>query len=302
MDASICPEDSPPDATPTHAPIAPVADVMDAPPRDPSPPPPSAPEVPAYPAPLPDPLPSSSTQDKKYKQDTDVKEEEEEMVMKEESADADNASAPSDTTPAPPSTSNGVTEESESLSVILPHSHIEAPVESPIAQPEELCLPNGLPLPAPEDPEAPTANVAERDDSPIAEPDVGQEVETPPLMAISKTTVILAVEGIPATVEQSAAAPVVQEAPSAPVTHTQTNEPVVQEAVSPLTQEVTEDGPTAQPIAKEEIPSPPETVSMVDDATEKAPTPPPLSAEETEDTTPALTVTPALVESTMQGQ
>ncbi|XP_076000528.1 eukaryotic translation initiation factor 4 gamma 1-like isoform X2 [Genypterus blacodes] len=322
VDANICPEDSPPDTTPTHAPSAPVADVMDAPPREASPPPPSAPEVPAYPAPLPDPRPSSSTQDKTDKQDTDIKEEE---VMKvEESAEAEDASAPSDTPPAPPSTSNGVTEESESLPVILPPSPVEAPVESPIAQPEELCLPNGLPLPAPEDPEAPAANVAERDDSPIAEPDVVQEGDTPTSTAISQTTTTPAVQDVPATVEQPAAAPVVrpaaapvvqpaaapvvqpaaapvvQEVPTAPVTHTEPEEPVVQEAVSPLALEVTEDGPTAQPVAKEEMPSPPETVSVADDTTEKAPTPPLISAEETEDTPPAHTVTPALVESTMQ--
>ncbi|KAK1900407.1 hypothetical protein KUDE01_001194, partial [Dissostichus eleginoides] len=62
-----------------------------------------------------------------------------------------------------------------------------APLESPIAQPEELRLPNGLPLPAPRDPEVPETITArtttERDDSPIAEPDISEVVETPATQA-----------------------------------------------------------------------------------------------------------------------
>uniref|UniRef100_A0A672ZTJ3 Eukaryotic translation initiation factor 4 gamma 1 n=1 Tax=Sphaeramia orbicularis TaxID=375764 RepID=A0A672ZTJ3_9TELE len=168
-------EDTPLDTNSTFAPSPPVADVMDAPPppREPTPPLKSAPEVPAYPAPLPDPIPASA-QDKTDEKDTQAEEEE---AVKEEENRTEEAPAALDTSLTPDSTSNGVAEvEAERLSVVMPPCHLEAPLESPIAQPEELRLPNGLPLPAPQDPEAPSISTAERDDSPIAEPDVSQRI------------------------------------------------------------------------------------------------------------------------------
>uniref|UniRef100_A0A3B4YXH4 Eukaryotic translation initiation factor 4 gamma 1 n=1 Tax=Seriola lalandi dorsalis TaxID=1841481 RepID=A0A3B4YXH4_SERLL len=171
-------EDAPLNTTSTLAPSAPVADVMDAPPppRERTPSPQSAPEVPAYPAPLPDPAPTLTAQDKTDKK---AAEEQEEEVEKEVETKAEEAAASLDTPLAPPSTTNGVAAaEPEQLSVMTPPSHLEAPPESPIAQPEELRLPNGLPLPAPQDPEAPAVGTSEHDDSPIAEPDVSQQPVT----------------------------------------------------------------------------------------------------------------------------
>ncbi|KAJ4919575.1 hypothetical protein JOQ06_012525, partial [Pogonophryne albipinna] len=158
---------------PTPAPTAPViADVMDAPrpTRDPTPSPKSAPEVPAYPAPLPAAIRSAA----KIKKDVVVVKQ-----QKEEVEDVPRCSL---------STTNGVAEvEPEKPSVVVPPAHLEAPLESPIAQPEELRLPNGLPLPAPRDPEVPETITArtttERDDSPIAEPDISDVVETPVIQA-----------------------------------------------------------------------------------------------------------------------
>ncbi|XP_028319881.1 eukaryotic translation initiation factor 4 gamma 1 isoform X3 [Gouania willdenowi] len=148
--------------TPNLAHSAPLADVMDAPPspRKATSPPQLAPEIPAYPAPLPDPI---STK----KKGLDTKERG--IVAEEAAATLETPLSPSFTT------TNGVAQV-EKLTVSLPAHQLEPPpLESPIAQPEELRLPNGLPLPAPQDPEAPAVSTAERDDSPIAEPEVDQE-------------------------------------------------------------------------------------------------------------------------------
>uniref|UniRef100_A0A7N9B197 Eukaryotic translation initiation factor 4 gamma 1-like n=1 Tax=Mastacembelus armatus TaxID=205130 RepID=A0A7N9B197_9TELE len=168
-------EDTPLNTISSLASSAPVADMMDAPspPREPTPTPQTAPEVPAYPAPLPDPVPTSFSQDKTDMKATEATEE----LEKDVETKAEDTTPSLDTPIALPSTANGVAEgKLEGLSVILPSSHPEAPLESPIAQPEELCLPNGLPLPAPQDPEAHAISTAECDDSPIAEPDVSQSV------------------------------------------------------------------------------------------------------------------------------
>uniref|UniRef100_A0A8C5H221 Eukaryotic translation initiation factor 4 gamma 1-like n=1 Tax=Gouania willdenowi TaxID=441366 RepID=A0A8C5H221_GOUWI len=152
--------------TPNLAHSAPLADVMDAPPspRKATSPPQLAPEIPAYPAPLPDPI---STK----KKGLDTKERG--IVAEEAAATLETPLSPSFTT------TNGVAQV-EKLTVSLPAHQLEPPpLESPIAQPEELRLPNGLPLPAPQDPEAPAVSTAERDDSPIAEPEVDQESELP---------------------------------------------------------------------------------------------------------------------------
>ncbi|XP_049432824.1 eukaryotic translation initiation factor 4 gamma 1-like isoform X3 [Epinephelus fuscoguttatus] len=303
-------EDIPLNTSPTPAPSAPVADVMDAPPppREPTPSLPSAPEVPAYPAPLPDPVPTSAAQDKTDKKFTEAKEEEE---VKEEEAEAEEAAASLDTPLAPPSTTNGVAEvEPERLSVHLPPSHLEAPLESPIAQPEELCLPNGLPLPAPQDPEVPVACATERDDSPIAEPEISEQQVIQTCTAIAQAAPTPVVQATPAPVDQPAPAPApapapspaptVQEIPADPVVQAAPAQPEVQDPVPPVALDVKEDTPVPQSTAKEEKPSPVETVSIPDSAPETVPTPPPPTAEEREDTPPPQTVTPALVETTMQ--
>ncbi|KAL7400526.1 hypothetical protein ABVT39_013470 [Epinephelus coioides] len=310
-------EDVPLNTSPTPASSAPVADVMDAPPpaREPTPPLTSAPEVPAYPAPLPDPVPTSAAQDKTDKKFTDAKEEEEEV--KEEEAEAEEAAASLDMPLAPPSTTNGVAEvEPERLSVHLPPSHLEAPLESPIAQPEELCLPNGLPLPAPQDPEVPVACATERDDSPIAEPEISEQQVIQTCTAIAQAAPTPVVQATPAPVDQPAPAPApaptpapapapaptpaVQEIPADPVVQAAPAQPEVQDPVPPVALDVKEDTPVPQSTAKEEKPSPVETVSIPDSAPETVPTPPPPTAEEREDTPPPQTVTPALVETTMQ--
>ncbi|XP_042269550.1 eukaryotic translation initiation factor 4 gamma 1-like isoform X5 [Thunnus thynnus] len=287
-------EDTPPNTISTLAPSAAVADVMDSPspPRESTPPPQSAPEVPAYPAPLPDPVPTSAAQDKTDKKATEAKEEE----VKEEESKAEEAAASLDTPLAPSSTSNGVAEgEPERLSVMLPPGHLEAPLESPIAQPEELRLPNGLPLPAPQDPEAPAVSTTERDDSPIAEPDVTQTST-----AITQAAPTPDIQATPAPVDQSASAPVVQEVPAEPVVQAAPPQPEVQETVPPVDLDVKEDTPVPQSDAKEETPSPAEAVSIAESAPETVPTPPAPVAEEREDTPPPQTVAPALVETTMQ--
>uniref|UniRef100_A0A3Q1ALL0 Eukaryotic translation initiation factor 4 gamma 1 n=1 Tax=Amphiprion ocellaris TaxID=80972 RepID=A0A3Q1ALL0_AMPOC len=279
-----------------------TADVMDAPPppREPTPPLQSAPEVPAYPAPLPDPVPNSAAQNKTDKKATEAKEE----VVKEVETKAEEAAASLDTPPAPPSTTNGVAEvEPEKLSVTLPPTHLEAPLESPIAQPEELRLPNGLPLPAPQDPEAPAVSTAERDDSPIAEPDISQQAVMQTCTAVPQAAPTAAVQTTPSPIDQSAPAPAVQEGPAEPVVQAAPAQPEVQETVPTVDLHIKEDAPILESNAKEETTSPAETVSIVDGTPETVPTPPPPTVEEREDTPPPpQTVAPALVETTMQGQ
>ncbi|XP_056229786.1 eukaryotic translation initiation factor 4 gamma 1-like isoform X2 [Seriola aureovittata] len=298
-------EDAPLNTTSTLAPSAPVADVMDAPPppRERTPSPQSAPEVPAYPAPLPDPAPTLTAQDKTDKK---AAEEQEEEVEKEVETKAEEAAASLDTPLAPPSTTNGVAAaEPEQLSVMTPPSHLEAPPESPIAQPEELRLPNGLPLPAPQDPEAPAVGTSEHDDSPIAEPDVSQQPVTQTSTDISQAAPAPVVQAKPAPVDQAAPAaapapaPAVQEVPAEPVVQAAAAaQAEVEDAAPQVALDVKEDTPVPQSTAKEETPSPAETVSIADSAPETVPTPPPPTAEEREDVPPPQTVTP--VETTMQ--
>uniref|UniRef100_A0A8D0DGP5 Eukaryotic translation initiation factor 4 gamma 1 n=1 Tax=Sander lucioperca TaxID=283035 RepID=A0A8D0DGP5_SANLU len=288
-------DDIPLKTIPTPAPSAPVADVMDAPPppRKSTPPPQSAPEVPAYPAPLPDPVPTSAAQDKTDKKITEAKEKE---VLKEKEAKAEEAAAP-------PST-NGVAEvEPESPTVMLPPSHLET-LESPIAQPEELRLPNGLPLPAPQDPEVPATSPTECDDSPIAEPDISEQSVIQTSAAITQAAPTPVFQAPPAPVDQPAPAPAVQEILAEPAIQAAPTQPEVQETVPPVALDIKEDIPVPQSTAKEEKPSPAEPVSIVDNdrTPETVPTPPPPTAEEREDTPPPQTVTPALVETTMQEQ
>ncbi|XP_072311340.1 eukaryotic translation initiation factor 4 gamma 1-like isoform X5 [Eucyclogobius newberryi] len=266
------------------SPPAPVSDIMDAPPpapRDPSPPPQSAPEIPAYPAPLPDPIPSAPAQDE---QKASESEEEEEENVEEELE----VSVPS---------SNGVVE-TEKPVVTMPQNHIGAPLESPIAQPEELRLPNGLPLP---DPEARSASTAERDDSPIAEPDVAQVSDNAP-----PTTVDI----VQAPVVQSGPVPAEEKEPE-PIP-----EPVVEAEVLQVKVEIQETLPELTPEPAEEKADAPEVQAAVKEEKEdekekeeetKAPAesvpetvPPPSTAEERADTPPPPTASPVPAETTMQ--
>lgn len=289
--------DTPLNTISTLPPSDPVADVMDAPPplREPTPTPKQAPEVPAYPAPLPDPVPTSTAHEKTY---------EKEEVEKEEETNVEETAASSDTIVAPPSTSNGVAEvELERVSVTLPSTHLDAPLESPIAQPEELRLPNGLPLPAPQDPEAPAICTAERDDSPIAEPDVSEQPIIQTSTEITQAAPAPIVQATPAPVDESAPVPTVQEIATEPVVHAASTVPEVQDTVAPVALDVKEETPVPQSTAKEDMPSPAEVVSIAESTPEIVATPPPATAEEREDTPPPpQTVAPAPVESTMQGQ
>uniref|UniRef100_A0A3P9IPM7 Eukaryotic translation initiation factor 4 gamma 1 n=1 Tax=Oryzias latipes TaxID=8090 RepID=A0A3P9IPM7_ORYLA len=190
----------------TFGPILPLSDTMAAlpPQREPTPTPLPAPEVPAYPAPLPDPVPAPSIE--KQIDETDVERQEEDL----KETEAEETQSSLDVHSAPPCGTNGVEEvEPEPLSVVLPAFSLEDSVESPIVQPEELCLPNGLPLPAPQDPEALAVNTAERDDSPIAEPEVSQ---TPPMQtSVTEAPPALTVQHIPVTTDLSASLSIAEE-------------------------------------------------------------------------------------------
>uniref|UniRef100_A0A7N5ZTZ7 Eukaryotic translation initiation factor 4 gamma 1 n=1 Tax=Anabas testudineus TaxID=64144 RepID=A0A7N5ZTZ7_ANATE len=256
---------------------------------EPSPSPKQAPEVPAYPAPLPDPVPTSTTHDKTHEKDT----EETEEMEKEVETEAEETAASSDTLCfAPPTTSNGVAEvELEKLTVTLPSGHLDAPLESPIAQPEELRLPNGL--------------TAERDDSPIAEPDVSEQPIIQASTEITHAAPTPVVNATPAPVEQPAPTPDVQEIATEPVVQAASAEPEVQDTVPPVALDVEEETPVPQPTAKEDTPSPAEAISIAESAPEIVATPPPPTTEEREDSPPPpppQTVAPAPVpvETTMQ--
>ncbi|XP_056906384.1 eukaryotic translation initiation factor 4 gamma 1-like isoform X4 [Takifugu flavidus] len=264
----------------------------------------SAPEVPAYPAPLPDPVRTCTAKSEKAATLEEEEEEEEEVEVEVEEevevVKAGEADPSSDPLAAPPSTSNGVAEvETDRPAAVFPPSRVETTLESPIAQPEELCLPNGLPLPAPQDPEVPAVDPGERDDSPIAEPDITQDS----LAQTASATAEMAETPVVQAAEQPAAAPqeisVEQVAQAVPV-ESEVQETVPADAAPTETADVEESPPTPQPTAEEEKPSSAETVSITDSTSEPVPASPPPTAEEREDIPPPLTATPALVETTMQ--
>ncbi|XP_029026508.1 eukaryotic translation initiation factor 4 gamma 1-like [Betta splendens] len=292
--------EDPPHNTVSNLPTSsPVADVMDAPPppREPSPSPKQAPEVPAYPAPLPDPVPTSTALDEAH---TSEAEEDQEMEVEVEMK-AEEAATILDVHADSSSASNGMTVVTlEKLSLLLPSSHLDAPLESPIAQPEELRLPNGLPLPDPQDPEAPATSTAERDDSPIAEPDVSEEPVTQTFTEVTQAVPAPVVQATPAPVDHPAPPPSVQEIATKPVIQAASAEPEVQDIVPPDALDVKEDAPVPKSTAKEDTPSP--AVSIDESTTEAVAAPPPPTAEEREDTPPppSQTVAPAPVETTMQ--
>lgn len=278
----------------THIASAPVAEEMDA-----APPSTeglqSAPEVPAYPAPLPDLVRTCTVQSKTSEEEAaDAPQE----VVEEVEAKAEEAAPSSETLVAPPSTSNGVLElETDRAAAMLPPSHPETTLESPIAQPEELRLPNGLPLPAPQDPEVPAVSTTEHDDSPIAEPDIIQDslAQAPSTNPDTVQTPVVQAVDQPAPVPQETSVdPVIQAVPA----ESEVQDAVPADAVPPEAADVEDNAPVPQPTAKEEKPSSAET----DSTSEPVPASPPPTAEEREDIPPPQTVTPAPVETTMQGQ
>uniref|UniRef100_A0A3Q3G4S0 Eukaryotic translation initiation factor 4 gamma 1 n=1 Tax=Kryptolebias marmoratus TaxID=37003 RepID=A0A3Q3G4S0_KRYMA len=218
----------------TPAPSASVTDVIDAPlpSRESSPTPQSGPEVPAYPAPLPNPFPSSSAQNK---MDLIIKEAEEEVVTGEESTleDADASLAKSS---AQPSSTNGVAEvELEKPSVTLPPCHLEDPLESPIAQPEELRLSNGLPLP------------------PVLLTFVTEAAKQ-----------IVTASTVPA--DQSAPTNIDEEVPVKAAVQPEPAQPEAQDMAPETVLNVEENAPLLQPNTREETSSPAEPVSTADTA------------------------------------
>ncbi|XP_013881883.1 eukaryotic translation initiation factor 4 gamma 1 [Austrofundulus limnaeus] len=268
---------------------APVADVMDAPlaPRESAPIPQSGPEVPAYPAPLPDSVTTCSAQNIV---DMMVQEANEEELTEEETT-VEEADASLDTSSVQPSGTNGVAEvELVGPSVTLPPCHLEDPLESPIAQPEELRLPNGLPLPAPGDPEAPAVNTSEHDDSPIAEPDVSTQPDT-------LTSVTEAASTVPT--DQSAPAHAVEEVHVEEAVQAEA-QPEAQDTVHKAVLDDQENAPEPQSNTREETSSPAEPVSTSDKVPETTPASPPPAAEEKVDTPSTQTITPTLVETIMQ--
>lgn len=228
-----------------------------------------------------------------------VKEGDEEEFTEEE-ATVEEADASLDTSSVQSSSSNGVAEvELGGPSVTLPPCHLEDPLESPIAQPEELRLPNGLPLPAARDPEASAINTSERDDSPIAEPDVSQQ----PDMLTSVTEVpTLKVTASAVPTDQSAPADIVEEVHVKEAVQAEPAQPGAQDTVHSTVLDDKENAPELQPNTREETSSPAEPVPTADNVPETMPASPPPAAEEKEDTPSTQTVTPTLVETIMQGQ
>lgn len=217
-------------------------------------------------------------------------------VVEEVEVKAEEADPSSDTLVAPPSTSNGMAEvETDRPAAMSPPSHLETTLESPIAQPEELRLPNGLPR----DPEVPAVGTGECDDSPIAEPDIIQDSVAPSAATeTAQTPLVQAVEQPDPAPQETSVEPVVQATPA----ESEVQETVPADAVPAETADVEEIAPVPQPTAKEEKPSSAETVSISDSTPEPVATSPPLTAEEREDIPPPLTATPTLVETTMHGQ
>ncbi|XP_061536944.1 eukaryotic translation initiation factor 4 gamma 1-like isoform X3 [Phycodurus eques] len=184
------------------APIVPITNIMytTKPPRELPPEPQCAPEVPAYPAPLPDPMPSSALQENP--ESTATNRDAVDVVIREEEVQSKDASFMENSLTLSSSTNGVVEVVSESPSLMFPSSRQESVLESPIAQPEELCLSNGLPLPSPQDPEALVTSAEECEDSPIAEPDICRQ----PLLKSSKAVT----QAVPPSVIESTTVPVAE--------------------------------------------------------------------------------------------
>uniref|UniRef100_A0A8B9KDM9 Eukaryotic translation initiation factor 4 gamma 1 n=1 Tax=Astyanax mexicanus TaxID=7994 RepID=A0A8B9KDM9_ASTMX len=183
--------------------------------------------------------------------------------------------------PIPP----GERAEPGKVHLAVPTSQVEPAVESPIAQPEELQLYNGVSVPEAQQ-RAPLERAAERDVSPLAEPDVTKEAPlvsdksssrtikaTPPgvvkdtLTSVVKETPTPGKESVPVVAKESTnpvvkavASTVVKEAPAPVVKETPTHvfkedpAPVVKTAPAPVAKVelATVAKETSAPPAKEE--------------------------------------------------
>uniref|UniRef100_A0A8C7HRK4 Eukaryotic translation initiation factor 4 gamma 1 n=1 Tax=Oncorhynchus kisutch TaxID=8019 RepID=A0A8C7HRK4_ONCKI len=233
-------------------PTSPTADMMDAP-APAAAPALSAPKVPAYPAPLREPRPTPAAEE----QPSAAKEPQEEVKEKEvtEAREVTTSSKPEPSL-APvtnsSSSTNGVSatqplpeEEPVALSITMPSLQAaEPPLESPIAQPEELRLPNGLPLPSSRDPEKVSAELSECDLSPIAEPEVTplQREAPAPVAATAKPDPVVQATVAPVVLAETAITTeqVVQSPPeqATPTSASDTEEP--RPATTPAVAEVDE--------------------------------------------------------------
>ncbi|KAI1893865.1 hypothetical protein AGOR_G00128060 [Albula goreensis] len=214
MEVPIPPGESPvnTNASPTPPPDIPISDSVDAPTGPPAPAstnaaPQDAAPVSLTPAEQP-PAPEPEKKEQQQQQEEEVAEEvrkeeekkEEAVEEKEQAAEPEPepaptpvsapapASTPAATPSAPPSTTNGVGAEPHSAEerTATPPPKAEPPQEqpvTPITQPEELLLSNGLAAPGAQDPEEASEESAECDVSPIAEPEVAQQQEAPPAVA-----------------------------------------------------------------------------------------------------------------------
>uniref|UniRef100_A0A4W5PBA2 Eukaryotic translation initiation factor 4 gamma 1 n=1 Tax=Hucho hucho TaxID=62062 RepID=A0A4W5PBA2_9TELE len=297
---------------------SPITDIMDAqaPAAAPAP---SAPEVPAYPAPLPEPRPTPAAEEHPSAAKEEREEVKEKEEIKEEVAEArQEVTTSSKPEPSlapvttPSSSTNGMSatqpppakeEEPAALSVNMPTSQAaEPPLESPIAQPEELRLPNGLPLPSPQDPEKVSAESSECDVSPIAEPEVAQLQSEAPMpkptpVAVTATPAPV-VKATPAPVVKTTPAPVVKATPAPVVKATPapavkaTPSPAVQATPSPAVQATPSPAVQATP-----APAVQATPALAETATTTEVTAP--RVEDEMDSPPPQSTTPA-GESSMQ--
>ncbi|XP_077421553.1 eukaryotic translation initiation factor 4 gamma 1 isoform X2 [Vanacampus margaritifer] len=218
-----------------------ISDIMSTPtsPRERTPQPQSAPEVPAYPAPLPDPMPGSAVQENPKRTATNP--EKVDVVIREEEVQSEDASSLMDNSLTLSSSANGVAEDvPESPTVMLPSSRQGSPLESPIAQPEELCLSNGLPLPSSQDPQALYSSTEERDDSPIAEPDDCLQPVIKTSNAINKAVPTSLVESITVPVVESVST-ISPEVATETITQTASSQPQSEETVAPVSQDTNGD-------------------------------------------------------------
>ncbi|XP_057694695.1 eukaryotic translation initiation factor 4 gamma 1-like [Corythoichthys intestinalis] len=191
-----------------------------------------APEVPAYPAPLPDPKHASKVKEnpKKAARNLEVVN----VEVREEEVQSEDAVSFMDSSLISSST-NGVSEDvPESPSVMLLSSCQESTLESPIAQPEELCLFNGSALSPPCKPEALFTSTEECDDSPIAEPEVSLQLDNKTSKAITNA--------VPTSPIEPTATPVTQSVST--ITPDVPAETVAQAATSPV-------GETVPPVSED---------------------------------------------------
>ncbi|XP_036391933.1 eukaryotic translation initiation factor 4 gamma 1-like isoform X3 [Megalops cyprinoides] len=193
----IPPGESPIDTTPspTPPPDAPISDSVDAPTASPAP-------APASTAPQDTPpvalttaeQPAAPKPEKEQEVEVNKEEEKPEEAVEEKEQAPEPEPAPATVPSAAPSTANGLGVEpppAEECAVTPAPPQPEVPQESPITQPEEPLLSNGLAAPGAQDSEEASEESPECDVSPIAEPEVAQTQEAlpaaaaPPVPAVS---------------------------------------------------------------------------------------------------------------------